>query len=94
MLVFDPRERCTVDEALSHHTKPLHDANESRKIPFDVQIGVIIMGGGAKAVIQNEVYRDMMRFHPEERGLCETREVEQGGLDSLRSGVICMICCD
>ena len=83
MLVFDPRERCTVDEALSHpYFKPLHDANEEPvcKIKFDVQIERDYHGREVpKGVIQNEVYRDMMRFHPEERGLCETRDSSVGG---------------
>ena len=89
MLVFDPRERCTVDEALSHpYFKPLHDANEEPvcKIPFDVQIERDYHGREVpKAVIQNEVYRDMLRFHPEERGCCsETRESSEGDAGSGR----------
>lgn len=76
MLVFDPRERCTIDEALSHpYFKPLHDANEEPvcKVPFDVQVERDYHGREVpRAVIQNEIYRDMLRFHPEERGMCET----------------------
>jgi len=75
MLVFDPRERCTVDEALAHpYFQPLHDANEEPecKIPFDIQCERDYHGQEVpKDVIQNEVYRDMMRFHPEEKGMCD-----------------------
>ncbi len=82
MLIFDPRERCTVDEALAHpYFQPLHDANEEPecKIPFDIQCERDYHGQEVpKDVIQNEVYRDMMRFHPEERGMCDAYKSKSG----------------
>ena len=61
MLVFDPRDRCTVDEALAHpYFRALHDANDepTSKVTFDVQVERDYHGREVpKRVLQNEIYR-------------------------------------
>jgi|EP00505_MAST-04D_sp_SCG-Rhode-Island_P004868 serine/threonine protein kinase len=73
MLVFDPRERCTVQEALCHpYFKALHDANEEPECKVKFQIPVERQyrdGEIPKHVLQREIFNDMLSLHPGERGI-------------------------
>jgi serine/threonine protein kinase len=73
MLVFDPRERCTVAEALAHpYFKALHDANEEPecKVKFSIPIERQFRDGEIpKEILQQEIYNDMLLLHPEEKGI-------------------------
>ena len=63
MLIFDPRERCTVEEALAHpYFAPLHDANEEPecKVHFEVAVERKYKNGSGtipKRVLQDQIYK-------------------------------------
>jgi mitogen-activated protein kinase 1/3 len=69
MLVFDPRGRCSIDEALEHpYLADLHDENE---VPvasemFDLDFEQGYKGEMPKDVMQRLIFEDMTTFHPEE----------------------------
>ena len=73
MLVFDPRERCTVKEALKHpYFKALHDANEEPESKEKFQISLEKKYRDVeipKEALQDEIYNDMLTLHPDERGI-------------------------
>ena len=83
MLVFDPRERCTVKEALKHpYFKALHDANEEPESTEKFQIGLEKKYRDTEIprdILQNEIYNDMLILHPEEQG------IERSGFSSSSS---------
>mmetsp|Transcript_7806 Transcript_7806/g.15486 ORF Transcript_7806/g.15486 Transcript_7806/m.15486 type:complete len:439 (+) Transcript_7806:376-1692(+) len=69
MLVFDPRGRITIDEALEHpYLADLHDENE---VPvassmFDLSFEHGYRAEMPKDVMQRLIFDDMITFHPEE----------------------------
>ena len=83
MLVFDPRERCTVKEALKHpYFKALHDANEEPESKEKFQISLEKKYRDMeipKEALQDEIYNDMLTLHPDERG------IERSGFSSSSS---------
>ena len=87
MLVFDPRGRITIEEALAHpYLKELHDVREEPvcETPFNLSFEegyekIEI----PKDILQSLVFQEMLAFHPEEADLMQRSEELQGAQASL-----------
>ena len=83
MLQFDPRRRCTVEQALAHpYLASLHDPQDEPICPrpylFDIE------SGSTPETVKDMVFREMMDFHREHARELEMLRVH-GLADSFKS---------
>mmetsp|Transcript_23291 Transcript_23291/g.41182 ORF Transcript_23291/g.41182 Transcript_23291/m.41182 type:complete len:422 (-) Transcript_23291:253-1518(-) len=78
LLVFDPRGRLSIDEALEHpYLADLHDENEVpvASEPFNLDFEQGYSGEMPKAVMQRLIFEDMLAFHPVEAFYTQQNDV-------------------
>lgn len=64
MLQFDPKNRCTVEQALSHpYLASLHDPRDEPVCPYPFSFGVNLERARPE-MIKEMVFREMLDFHP------------------------------
>ena len=76
MLKFDPRERCTIQEALCHpYLREMHDDCEEpiAERLFDLEFEQGYKAEMPKPLLQDLIFEEMLHFHPEEAHITPPR---------------------
>jgi len=77
MLVFDPRMRCTIQEALSHpYLREMHDDCEEpiAERLFDLEFEQGYKAEMPKHLLQDLIFEEMLHFHAEEAHMTPSRQ--------------------
>lgn len=87
MLVFNPNKRLTVEECLNHqYFNELHNPDDEprSKAPFDWSIDDF---NPTKDLLQNKVYEESLRFHPETKQSKEINNTKLNNIINLNKNV-------